>query len=610
MKKYVLGPNAARQLKKLLRGSGEVSRRGNLSSALAFGSEYANPYAVQWAQSANDGEGGWIIWLPGDALLVVDGQTVDVREDLEAVGGDYPDGWYLLGDVIEDDGTLYLDIHFPDPEDETAVQEPTAEFSNGESADDDEDDEEDETRTVHVKVCDVATDSDTGARSVKQFVTSMILIGGGEETYIAGDGDGSEWLRANGRDIMIQGYPGSGEGAEEVDNCGLVFTTVSEREGEDGEIIPAKIIVGVRDKSSEESWAAKEMKIPIAGGGTKLVHFLGCDDVDLTGLGGGGGSGGGGESNTCKRVIKLKGDAQQSADVNGAVNVKGAQGSGLEILTTAVPPAAGQAADDNLGGDVEIDLKGRKQLQGCNKNFGLHQIKYLDKDGNTQIFHGLFCGDIDLTQMGKLIKNVTINCSAASGGTNTMVFHYTDGSIDTFTVQNGLNGSPGAPGGGGGDVDVQAETIQDNTYLYIDGELVATIPHGKTPTITADKSGKTTTIYADGVAIATINDGSDAEGGDDDDATEMTVVTGASFEISGGKLVAKLTRKRIKAVVVQDLGEQSVNVCDAKEVEVVTSESYSTSSHQFTNTRRKITVIGDVAATGQTPFTATSLASE
>lgn len=608
MKKYVLGPNAARQLKKLLRGSGEVSRRGNLSSALAFGSEYANPYAVQWAQSANDGEGGWIIWLPGDALLVVDGQTVDVREDLEAVGGDYPDGWYLLGDVIEDDGTLYLDIHFPDPDAEAAVQEPTAEFSNGESADEDEDDEEDETRTVHVKVCDVATDSDTGARSVKQFVTSMILIGGGEETYIAGDGDGSEWLRANGRDIMIQGYPGSGEGAEDVDNCGLVFTTVSEREGEDGEIIPAKIIVGVKDKSSQESWAAKEMKIPLAGGGTKLVHFLGCDDVDLTGLGGGGGSGGGGGDDTNTRVVTLTGDAQGSAAISGAVAVKAESGSGLEILTTGNPNA--QQGAVNPGGTMTVDFKGRKSLANCGKNFGLHQIKYLDKDGNTQIFHGFFCGDIDLTQMGKLIKNVTINCSAAPGGTNSMVFHYTDGSSDTFTVQNGLNGSPGAPGGGGGDVDVQAETIQDNTYLYIDGELVATIPHGKTPTITADKSGKTTTIYADGVAIATINDGSDAEGGDDDDATEMTVVTGASFEISGGKLVAKLTRKRIKAVVVQDLGEQRVDVCDAKEVEVVTSESYSTSSHQFTNTRRKVTVIGDVAATGQTPFTATSIASE
>ena len=163
--KYVLGPNAARQLKKLLRGSGEVSRRHNLDSGLAFGPEYANPYAVQWAQSANNGDGGWIIWLPSDALLVVDGVTIDVREDLESVGGDYPDGWFLLGDVIEADGTLYLEITFSDPEG------PTASFSNGET-----DDEDDEIKVIHVAVCDVATDASTGARSVHQFVTSTILL--------------------------------------------------------------------------------------------------------------------------------------------------------------------------------------------------------------------------------------------------------------------------------------------------------------------------------------------------------------------------------------------------------------------------------------------------
>lgn len=611
MKKYVLGPNAARQLKKLLRGSGEVSRRDNLSNGLAFGSEYANPYAVQWAQSANGGEGGWIIWLPGDALLVVDGVTIDVREDLEAVGGDYPDGWYLLGDVIEDDGTLYLDITFPDPDDESAEEEPTAAFSNGET--DDDEDDEDGSKVIHVAICDVATDSSTGARSVHQFVTSMILLDKGGETYLCGDGESSEWLKANGLKIMLQGYPGTGDGMDEVDNCGLYFTTVSGRTDEDGNKIPAKIILSVKDKLTSENWAAKTMTVKLPGGGTKIVHFLGCDDVDLYGTDEDHPDPG---DEVCERVISLTGDAYQSAKVQGDLTIKGAQGSGLEIKTTANQPAnpqGGQQGDDddeeqkNVGGEVVVDFAGRQQLSNCGKQFGLHEIKYRDVDGNVQIYHGYFCGDIDLTRIGKLIRSTSVNCSAASGGTNTIIFRYTDGSSDTFTVQNGLNGSPG---GGGEAPDITANTINGNTYLYIDGELVATIPHGTRPQITASKTGKVTTIFVDGQAVATICDGEDGEGSSDEDLTEMTVVTGASFEISNGKLVAKLARKRIKAVVVQDLGEQSVNVCDAKEVEVVTSESYSTSSHQFTNTRRKITVIGDVAATGQTPFTATPLSGE
>mgnify|MGYP003326114788 CR=1 FL=1 len=111
-----------------------------------------------------------------------------------------------------------------------------------------------------------------------------------------------------------------------------------------------------------------------------------------------------------------------------------------------------------------------------------------------------------------------------------------------------------------------------------------------------------------GNAVATINDGEDSE--DDDELQEMDMVTGVTFELSGGKLIAKVAKKKVKAKLVSDLGTSNVDVCECKEVEVVTSESYSTTSHQFTNTRRKITVLKDVAGTNQTPFTATPLSSE
>lgn len=116
---YVLGPHAARELKRLIRGNGGTSRRDAVAGALAFDSDYAHPYTVQWAQSLNDGDGAWIIWLPPGHLFV-DGKEVDVTAapsgtgGMTAAGGDYPAGWYVLdlGDdyTAGDDFTLYLDV--------------------------------------------------------------------------------------------------------------------------------------------------------------------------------------------------------------------------------------------------------------------------------------------------------------------------------------------------------------------------------------------------------------------------------------------------------------------------------------------------------------------
>lgn len=112
-KKYVLGPSAARKFVELLRGKGEVSRRAGVASELAFDSEYVAPFTVQWAQSADDGAGAWIIWLPSGSLVYRDGVAVDVRAGLTAVGGDYPSGWFLLTVLAGDatTGSVYLVVH-------------------------------------------------------------------------------------------------------------------------------------------------------------------------------------------------------------------------------------------------------------------------------------------------------------------------------------------------------------------------------------------------------------------------------------------------------------------------------------------------------------------
>lgn len=211
---------------------------------------------------------------------------------------------------------------------------------------------------------------------------------------------------------------------------------------------------------------------------------------------------------------------------------------------------------------------------------------------------------------GKLIESTSVEASSDPGGQNKIVFNYTDGSSDTFIVMNGLKGPGGNPGMDGDTPEIEVTKNGNITYIYVDGELVAQITDGSTPKITASKIGKITTIYADGVPIATINDGEDGGGGGEQ--TDMEVITGVTFSMSEdtGKLTAKLTRKKIKAVVVETLEPEEVEVATVKQVPVVTSEAYSTSSHQFTNERRLVTVLGDAAAQGQTPFTATPLSSE
>lgn len=174
---YVLGPSAARKVKALLGGAGKVTRREGAASALAFDADYPAPFAVQWAQSAKEGEGAWIIWLPGEKLVVTAIGPLDPSKDLTAVGGDYPDGWYLLDDTMLDKdkgGTLYLCIALGKSETATFADSPA-----GAS-----------TEEYDVEICTASVNSTTGERTVKQFVSSAIVLGTGDDTDTQYGADG------------------------------------------------------------------------------------------------------------------------------------------------------------------------------------------------------------------------------------------------------------------------------------------------------------------------------------------------------------------------------------------------------------------------------------
>lgn len=177
MAKYVLGPEGARKFRELCAAKSAGGRRGGGGPAPVFAVEFAAPYTVRWAASlasdetsegAGDStEGEWIIWLPTPGLLKVGAASVDITSDLDDAGGDYPEGWYKLGDALDADagGTLYLNV--------TLGSSPSAEFSDTPGG---------ASNPVSIKICEASVGSD-GARTVMQFVTSVLVIGATGEDH-------------------------------------------------------------------------------------------------------------------------------------------------------------------------------------------------------------------------------------------------------------------------------------------------------------------------------------------------------------------------------------------------------------------------------------------
>lgn len=276
---------------------------------------------------------------------------------------------------------------------------------------------------------------------------------------------------------------------------------------------------------------------------------------------------------------------------------------GQKAKTIIGPKAANSPSMkfDATGAGGNVDVKSSEIPGG--KTIGSHQLTYKNKNGETETYYGLFDRDIDLSglQNGKRIADVKVTPSSSE---TVVKFTYTDGSFTEIHIPHGLPGAPGAPGQDGETPEITGTDDVGVHRIYADGELIATIYDGQTPAITATKDNGVTTIYANGVAIAHINDGSSGSA----TLPDKNVVDDVSFSISGGKLKATLAKSNLKTGATSTVTK---DVCDVGELDVVVSEDYSTSSHQFTNSRKRIKVIGTPSsATGQTPFTATPLSNE
>ena len=153
----------------MIAGTMRNSSAARIGSGVAGDVVFAHPFSVRWAQSVDDGEGAWIIYLPEEDLVQYAGAAVDVTGELTEAGGDYPEGWYRLSTLsAQSGGELYLVIS---PGEGTAAA--TAQFASSSSTAE---------GAVSIHVCTASVESETGIRRVRQYHEGVVVLGEARKT--------------------------------------------------------------------------------------------------------------------------------------------------------------------------------------------------------------------------------------------------------------------------------------------------------------------------------------------------------------------------------------------------------------------------------------------
>lgn len=126
------------------------------------------PFEVRWSASAASGEGAWVIWLPDKTRCVcVSGAYVTptgITDD-----DDLPAGWYTIDNADAQATSLYLVVTTDDSTGATTAEVDTAAgtASTGETV-------------TNIIIASLVSDSQTGAKRVRQFVVGALALGTGE----------------------------------------------------------------------------------------------------------------------------------------------------------------------------------------------------------------------------------------------------------------------------------------------------------------------------------------------------------------------------------------------------------------------------------------------
>ena len=183
MSGYVLSPRAVRTLRQLVRGSATTTG-STYAPASISADEFAAPFTVRWSAAEDDGAGAWCIWLPALSGLVYYADTAISSISGVTACQELTTGWYTISDASASDTTVYLVVTVVES---TGVA--TAEISTSAgSATTGE-------RVYNITVATMATDSATGAVSVKQYTDSVVTLGGeGGGSTVVPDDKSTEYI--------------------------------------------------------------------------------------------------------------------------------------------------------------------------------------------------------------------------------------------------------------------------------------------------------------------------------------------------------------------------------------------------------------------------------
>ena len=132
------------------------------------------PYEVRWSASETS-SGAWVIWLPDLAHLVSYGDTSISTIIGVSAAQNLPSGWYTVSGLASSSTAVYLVVAVTDATGvATAEIAPTTALpATGETV-------------YNLVIANLATDSSTGAKSVKQLITSAVNLGGGGNAITIG----------------------------------------------------------------------------------------------------------------------------------------------------------------------------------------------------------------------------------------------------------------------------------------------------------------------------------------------------------------------------------------------------------------------------------------
>ena len=220
---YVLTENAVGKIRRAI-----APNPGNTGAVGANGRSidpdmFPPPWTVRWSASANSGAGAWVIWLPNPARLVCIGDSYMSAPSNIVAETALPTGWWRMTTVGATATAVYLNITTY-----TATGQVFMDISSsaGQSATG--------FTVIPLLVATMTTDATTGAKAVKQFIDSAIVIGGtgGGGGSVTLDGISTNWNTGN--QVQVKdwelGTPASATTIAQDINAGTNATTLVERD--------------------------------------------------------------------------------------------------------------------------------------------------------------------------------------------------------------------------------------------------------------------------------------------------------------------------------------------------------------------------------------------